>query len=39
MLEIPVMDPIWNHPAVAAGKIILELGEASTNIWVLDPVS
>jgi Tol biopolymer transport system component len=33
--RVPSMDPIWNHPA-AAGRILLELGDMSTNIWIAD---
>jgi hypothetical protein len=31
---VPGMDPIWNTVAVAGNRIILELGGASTNVWV-----
>ena len=34
--QIPGMDPIWNHPAVTRDKIILELGEVNTNVWLMD---
>jgi hypothetical protein len=30
------MDPIWNPVSVAGGKIILELSDVSTDIWVKD---
>jgi hypothetical protein len=30
------MDPIWNHPAAVEGKIVLELGDMSTNVWMMD---
>jgi len=28
------MDPIWNHPAAAEGRIVLELGDVSKNVWI-----
>ena len=31
---VPGMDPIWNAISVAGGRIILELGGLSTDIWV-----
>jgi hypothetical protein len=34
--RVPSMDSIWNHPAAAAGRILLELGDMSTNIWIAD---
>jgi Tol biopolymer transport system component len=34
--RVPGMDPIWNHPAVGRDKIILELGDMSTNVWLLN---
>ena len=30
----PGMDPVWNTVSVAGGRIILELGGVSTNIWI-----
>ncbi len=32
----PGIDPVWNPVAVHDGKIILELGDESTNIWMKD---
>jgi hypothetical protein len=32
--RVPTMDPIWNRPAAADGKIVLLLGDISTNIWI-----
>ena len=34
--RVPTMDPIWNHPAAVEGKIVLELGDISTNVWMMD---
>jgi hypothetical protein len=34
--RVPGMDPIWNPVSVAGGKIILELSDVSTDIWVKD---
>jgi len=34
--RVPTMDPIWNHPAAVEGKILLELGDMSTNVWMMD---
>jgi hypothetical protein len=34
--RVPTMDPIWNHPAAVEGKIVLELGDMSTNVWMMD---
>jgi hypothetical protein len=34
--RVPTMDPIWNHPAAVEGKILLELGGISTNVWMID---
>jgi Tol biopolymer transport system component len=34
--RVPTMDPVWNHPAAAADKIVLELGDVSTNVWMMD---
>jgi hypothetical protein len=34
--RVPTMDPIWNRPAAAEGKIVLELGDVSTNVWMMD---
>jgi Tol biopolymer transport system component len=31
---VPGMDPVWNTISVAAGRIILELGGLSTDIWI-----
>jgi hypothetical protein len=31
---VPGMDPIWNSVFVEGGKIILELGGVSTDIWI-----
>lgn len=33
---VPGMDPVWNSITVEGGKIILELGGASTGIWTKD---
>jgi hypothetical protein len=30
------MDPIWNHAAAVDGKIMLALGDISTNVWMLE---
>jgi hypothetical protein len=32
--RVPSMDPIWNHPAAVAGRIVLELVDQSTNVWM-----
>src|SRR5579864_3312534 len=37
--RVPTMDPVWNHPAAAADKIVLELGDVSTNVWMMDAPS
>jgi Tol biopolymer transport system component len=34
--RVPTMDPIWNHPAAVEGKILLELGDVTTNVWMTD---
>lgn len=34
--RVPTMDPIWNHAAAVEGKIMLELGDVSTNVWMTD---
>ena len=34
--RVPTMDPIWNHAAAVEGKILLELGDMSTNVWMMD---
>ena len=31
---VPGMDPVWNTVAVDGGRIILELGGVSTDIWI-----
>jgi len=31
---VPGMDPIWNTVSVSGNRIVLELGGASTNIWI-----
>jgi hypothetical protein len=31
---VPGMDPLWNSVGVDGGRIILELGGASTDIWI-----
>ena len=31
---VPGMDPLWNTVSVADNRIILELGEVSTNVWI-----
>jgi Tol biopolymer transport system component len=31
---VPTMDPLWNNVAVEAGRIILELGGVSADIWI-----
>jgi len=36
--RVPTMDPIWNHPAAAGGRIVLELGDVSTNVWMMNLV-
>jgi Tol biopolymer transport system component len=36
--RVPTMDPIWNHPAAAEGKIVLMLGDISTNVWIKETV-
>jgi Tol biopolymer transport system component len=33
---VPGMDPNWNTITAGGGKIVLELGEVSTNIWTKD---
>jgi hypothetical protein len=33
--RVPTMDPVWNHAAAAADKIVLELGDVSTNVWMM----
>ena len=35
-LLVPGMDPLWNAVSVNGGRIILELGDVSANIWVKD---
>jgi Tol biopolymer transport system component len=32
--RVPTMDPIWNHPAAVEGRIVLELADMSTNVWI-----
>ena len=34
--HIPGMDPIWNHPAAVEGRIVLELVDLSTNVWIMN---
>jgi dipeptidyl aminopeptidase/acylaminoacyl peptidase len=34
--RVPTVDPIWNHPAAVEGRILLELGDMSTNVWMMD---
>lgn len=34
--RVPTMDPVWNHAAAAVDKIVLELGDVSTNVWMMD---
>jgi hypothetical protein len=34
--RVPTMDPIWNHAAAVDGKIMLALGDISTNVWMLE---
>jgi len=31
---VPGMDPVWNNLAMDGNRIILELGGASTGIWI-----
>jgi hypothetical protein len=33
-MRVPMMDPIWNTVAVAGNRIILELNDLGTNIWI-----
>jgi hypothetical protein len=33
---VPGMDPNWNTITAGGGRIVLELGEVSTNIWTTD---
>ena len=34
--RVPTMDPVWNHAAAVEGKVVLELGDLSTNVWMMD---
>jgi hypothetical protein len=34
--RVPGMDPIWNHPAAVEGRIVLALGDLSTNVWIMN---
>jgi len=34
--RVPSMDPIWNHPAAVEGRIVLELADLSTNVWIMN---
>jgi hypothetical protein len=34
--RVPSMDPIWNHPAAVEGRIVLELVDLSTNVWIMN---
>ncbi|MFN7992794.1 MAG: hypothetical protein U0Q18_04300 [Bryobacteraceae bacterium] len=34
--HVPTMDPIWNHPAIGEGRIVLEVADVSSNIWIAD---
>ena len=36
VVVVPGMDPLWNAVSVNGGRIILELGDVSANIWVKD---
>ena len=36
--RVPIMNPIWNHAAAAGGRIVLELGDESTNVWIKEAV-
>lgn len=31
---VPGMDPVWNNISVDGGRIILELGGSSTDVWI-----
>jgi hypothetical protein len=34
--RVPSMDPIWNHPAAVQGRIVLQLVDSSTNVWIMN---
>ncbi len=34
--RVPQMDPIWNHPAAVAERIVLELVDQSSNVWMMN---
>lgn len=34
--RVPGMDPIWNHPAAVEGRIVLELADFTTNVWIMN---
>lgn len=34
--RVPAMDPIWNRPVAAGGRIVLELADLSTNVWIMN---
>jgi len=34
--RVPSMDPIWNHPAAVGGRIVLQLVDQSTNVWIMN---
>ncbi|HXP85730.1 MAG TPA: hypothetical protein VN841_13480 [Bryobacteraceae bacterium] len=34
--RVPSMDPLWNHPAAVEGRIVLELVDLSTNVWIMN---
>ncbi|HYL78249.1 MAG TPA: hypothetical protein VEU96_28800 [Bryobacteraceae bacterium] len=34
--RVPTMDPIWNRPVAAGGRIVLELADLSTNVWIMN---
>jgi len=32
--RVPMMDPTWNRVTALKDRIVLELGDISTNVWV-----
>jgi hypothetical protein len=34
--RVPMKDPIWNRPAAVEGRIVLELVDQTTNVWIMN---
>jgi Tol biopolymer transport system component len=34
--RVPMKDPVWNRPAAVAGRIIVELVDQTTNVWIMN---